>query len=109
MCYREKEREEKAARRAEQLAALRNSQRKQPGFQRLRAAQYDELRRQLVSKEGSNLRHSTTISADVLTSFRQTGRERGLVRAHATCPCSQLCHQLGETALTGMRCCVMLC
>lgn len=74
---RAKEKEEKEEKKMAQLAEMRDSQMKRPGYQRLRAQQYDELRRQLVSREGNSLRHSTTISNDVLTSFRQTGRDRG--------------------------------
>lgn len=50
---RAKEKAEKEARRQAALVAMRDEQVKKPGFQRLRASQYDELRRQLAGKGNS--------------------------------------------------------
>eukprot|EP00955_Chlamydomonas_euryale_P025873 273064-Chlamydomonas_euryale.AAC.1 len=47
---------------------MRDDQVKRPGFQRLRANQYDDLRRQLAGK-GANIKAGQVIGGDVLCGF----------------------------------------
>lgn len=49
---REAEKREKEEKRLAELRALRESEGKKPGFQRLRQMQYDDLRKKLVSSGG---------------------------------------------------------
>eukprot|EP00798_Chlamydomonas_sp_ICE-L_P012135 gene12135-15247_t len=62
----QKEKLEKEARKQAALAEMRDEDVKKPGFQRLRATQYDELRRQLTGKGGSNIPTDQVIGDDTL-------------------------------------------
>ena len=68
-----REKAEKEAKRMAALQAMKEDEVKRPGFQRLRASQYDELRRQLATG-------GTTIPSS------QVGAVRGLL---------QQCHEAG--------------
>ncbi len=52
---RDRERKEKEAKRTAALTAMRDEQMKAKGFQRLRANQYDELRRRLAGGNASSI------------------------------------------------------
>ncbi|MEW5301559.1 MAG: hypothetical protein WDW36_004412 [Sanguina aurantia] len=65
---REKERREKEERRFAELQAITDAAIKKPGFQRLRANQYDELRRQLASG-GTNIPSAQMVGDNTLRGF----------------------------------------
>lgn len=52
---RDRERQEKEAKRMAALMSMREEQMKAKGFQRLRATQYDELRRRLAGGTGTSI------------------------------------------------------
>lgn len=72
---REREKREKEAKRTAQLVAMREEQMKAKGFQRLRATQYDELRRRLAGGTG------TSIPTDQVRSRRGPRNEHYILRA----------------------------
>lgn len=65
----ERERREREAKKLSDLLALQEQESKTPGFQRLRANQYDELRRQLVSRGNASISKSAVIADDTLKGF----------------------------------------
>ncbi|EFJ50779.1 inversion kinesin InvA [Volvox carteri f. nagariensis] len=66
---RERERKEKEAKRAAALSALREEQMKAKGFQRLRATQYDELRRRLAGGAAASIPTDQVIGDELLKGF----------------------------------------
>ncbi|GIL52093.1 hypothetical protein Vafri_8067 [Volvox africanus] len=66
---RERERKEKEAKRAAALALLREEQMKAKGFQRLRATQYDELRRRLAVGAATSIPTDQVIGDELLKGF----------------------------------------
>ncbi|GFR41808.1 hypothetical protein Agub_g2578 [Astrephomene gubernaculifera] len=66
---RERERREKEAKRTAALAALREEQMKAKGFQRLRATQYDELRRRLAGGAAASIPTDQVIGDELLKGF----------------------------------------
>ncbi|GLC45429.1 hypothetical protein PLESTB_000619800 [Pleodorina starrii] len=66
---RDRERKEKEAKRAAALAAVREEQMKAKGFQRLRATQYDELRRRLAGNAATSIPTDQVIGDDLLKGF----------------------------------------
>ncbi|WIA34627.1 hypothetical protein OEZ86_012944 [Tetradesmus obliquus] len=74
---REAEKKEKEEKRMAELRALREAETKAPGFQRLRMAQYDELRKKLVSSHGGKLVKGEVISDDTLAGFKKRNPSEG--------------------------------
>ncbi|KXZ47277.1 hypothetical protein GPECTOR_36g129 [Gonium pectorale] len=66
---RDRERKEKEAKRQAQLAVLREEQMKAKGFQRLRANQYDELRRRLAGGNTTSIPTDQVIGDELLKGF----------------------------------------
>ncbi|KAF6261928.1 P-loop containing nucleoside triphosphate hydrolase protein [Scenedesmus sp. NREL 46B-D3] len=77
---REVEKKDKDEKRLAELRALREAETKAPGFQRLRMAQYDELRKKLVSSHGGKLvkgEAAPVISDDTLAGFKKRTASEG--------------------------------
>ncbi|PNW77017.1 hypothetical protein CHLRE_10g418950v5 [Chlamydomonas reinhardtii] len=66
---RDRERQEKEAKRMAALMSMREEQMKAKGFQRLRATQYDELRRRLAGGTGTSIPTDQVIGDDLLKGF----------------------------------------
>eukprot|EP00879_Flechtneria_rotunda_P021695 GHRR01022875.1.p1 GENE.GHRR01022875.1~~GHRR01022875.1.p1 ORF type:complete len:1033 (+),score=433.02 GHRR01022875.1:114-3212(+) len=68
---REAERREKEEKRLAELRAMKESESKSPGFQRLRMAQYDELRKKLTGSHGGKLGKGEIIADETLAGFKK--------------------------------------